>query len=84
MDESFEQTCAFCTVRITIPEKGLSKGLTGTGFLYRAAFGDEGKSLTILISNRHVFVSPKRTVKFQMNFKAEGGSPAYGNQQGFS
>ena len=78
MDEkSFEQECAFLTVRIEIddvPEPGL-----GTGFLYLAPHSGGAKSITLLISNRHAFVSPKGTVRMSLNRTKGDGTPDFGN-----
>lgn len=65
--EKFEEQVFFSTVRITIQSNQGSGTSIGTGFLFRASLNDtKNRSVTLLISNKHVFVDP--TQKMILNF----------------
>jgi len=58
----FENQVFFTTVRITIPSEDGKSSSIGTGFLYNMPLRQEGKVGHFLISNKHVFGDPHRTI----------------------
>lgn len=78
--DRFQEAVFFSTVRITIPSKSGSGASIGTGFLFRAPLNDtNNRSVTLLISTRHVFGSPTNPIV--LNFhksKPDGSGPELG------
>jgi hypothetical protein len=74
--KNFEEQIFFATTKITIPEESGTGASIGTGFLMRVPLNDElNRTITLLISNKHVFVNPKEKITFTFNKKdAEGGA----------
>ena len=59
----FEEQIFWSTVRITIPQESGKGASIGTGFIFNAPLNDPGKhSVTLLISNKHVYVDPTRPI----------------------
>lgn len=58
----FENQMFFSTVRITIPSVDGKSSSIGTGFLFNMPLRQEGLVGHFLISNRHVFGDPNRTI----------------------
>lgn len=81
----FEEQVFFTTTRITIPsEDGITSSI-GTGFILIVPLGDKNNSsVTLLISNKHVFQNPKGNIVFNFNKKKEDGSPDFGNLHTFT
>ena len=79
----FEHQMAYITVRIFTQNPSESvKSVHGTGFLYRSNFTlNDGSpsSRLFLISNKHVFVNPTRTMTITVNKKKNDGSLDIGN-----
>lgn len=81
---SFEHDISFITARITVQARGSSAGSMGTGFFYQASLGDgSDRSLTLLISNKHVFCDPAAVLTITLNEKDAEGLPAYGTTKTF-
>lgn len=76
MSESFEESCAYATGRMVLQGGGRGDS-TGTGFFYTAPYGNDGGSITLLISNRHVFGSADRTLQLKLNRKKGDGTPNF-------
>ena len=85
ISEKFEEQVFFTTTRITIQtdfEKDVS---VGTGFLFNVQLDDiEGKYVTLLISNKHVFSNPFERITFNFNRKNSEGFPDFGNVFNFT
>ncbi len=66
--DKFESQIFFTTVRITVPNDQGTGASIGTGFIYKAPImGDsKNRTVTLLISNKHVFGNP--TSKLIINF----------------
>ena len=76
---SFEHEMAYIAARVNIelPNECLS---IGTGFFYRAFLNDgTNRSITLLISNKHVFRNPKGRLVISLNCRKEDGTPELGN-----
>ncbi len=74
----FEHQIAYITTKITIETP--SKTGVGTGFFYEAPLNnDTNRSLTLLISNKHVFFNPKGRLIVSLNCKKEDDTPEFGN-----
>jgi V8-like Glu-specific endopeptidase len=81
----FEEQVFFTTARITIPGNDGKTNSIGTGFLLNAPLNDEqNRSVTLLISNKHVFINPKGSINFNFNKKKADGKPDFGNIQTFT
>lgn len=82
---SFEHQISFITARITIESASSEGASIGTGFFYNAPLNDgSGASITLLISNKHVFIDAGRKLSIALNRKLSDGSPDYGNTTLFS
>ncbi len=80
----FEEQIFFITTRITIEEDAGKGASIGTGFLLNAPLNDEqGRHVTLLISNKHVFVNPNGTIAFNFNYKKEDDNPDFGKIRTF-
>lgn len=81
----FEQEISYLTARIEVAARGAASFSIGTGFFYRAALKDgSGRSLTLLISNRHVFIDSSLVLSIKLNRKDGEGKPVYGDVQSFT
>jgi len=81
----FEEQVFFTTARITIPNDDGKSSSVGTGFLISAPLNDElNRSVTLLISNKHVFINPQGNLIFNFNKKKADGSPDFGNIHTFT
>ncbi|CAD7546596.1 trypsin-like peptidase domain-containing protein [Aeromonas hydrophila] len=79
-EESFEHQISFITARIAVDIAGTQGTSIGTGFFYKAPLNDgTGRSITLLISNKHVFVDPKGKLAISLNRQLPSGAPDYGN-----
>ena len=80
---SFEHEIAYIAARINIelPNECLS---IGTGFFYLAPLNDgTNRSITLLISNKHVFRNPEGRLIISLNRRKEDGTPELGNIKTF-
>lgn len=59
---NFDGQGFFSTVRITIPSEDGKSSSIGTGFLVNISLQQEGEIGTFLISNKHVYGDPSRTI----------------------
>lgn len=76
---SFEHEIAYIAARINI-ELPNERPSIGTGFFYRAFLNDgTNRSITLLISNKHVFRNPQGRLVISLNRKKEDGTPELGN-----
>jgi len=78
--ETFQNQIAFIVskINIEIPKNG--KSSIGTGFFYIAPLNDgTGRTITLLISNKHVFVEPTGKLTIILNQKDGNGNPKYGD-----
>ncbi len=77
--QGFEHSVAYITARITIqnPDGTIS---IGTGFFYHAPLQDgTDRSLTLLISNKHIFGNPMGRLIISLNCRKQDGTPEFGN-----
>ena len=75
----FENDLLHITARIAVEMKD-GKTSIGTGFFYQAKMEDDSeRTLTFLVSNRHVFINPKNTLKLSLNRRKEDRSVDLGN-----
>lgn len=58
----FENQMFFSTVRITIPSADGKSTSIGTGFLFNVPLRQEGLTAHFLVSNKHVYGDPHRTI----------------------
>lgn len=82
-EEFFEHQLCFLTARILVP---ISEGLNsvGTGFLYSSSLPDyPDLSAILLISNKHVFCDPSKSIQIEFNEKLVNGDPEYGKLKKF-
>jgi hypothetical protein len=78
----FENQVFFSTVRITIPNADGKTASIGTGFLYNVPLRQEGLIAHFLISNKHVFGDPHRTIILNFHKIKPGlDEPDLGNTQ---
>jgi hypothetical protein len=83
-DQVFEHDISFITTRIEIEQPNGAGTSVGTGFFYRAELGDgSGRSIILLISNRHVFLDPAGTLRISLNGMGDEGALAYGSVRSF-
>lgn len=83
--DKFEEQVFFTTTRINIPQANGNGTSIGTGFLHKAPLNDgTGRTVTLLISNKHVFQNPNGGISFNFNKKKEDGNPDLGNLHTFS
>ena len=81
-EQFFEYQIAYITARIEI--KSGNENSVGTGFFYHASLNDgTNRSVTLLISNRHVFLDPKARLIISLNRKKENDTPEFGNVRTF-
>ena len=74
----FEHQIVYITARVEI--KLHNTNSIGTGFFYHAPLNDgTNRSVTLLISNRHVFLDPKARLIISLNRKKEDDTPEFGN-----
>ena len=81
---AFEHQMAYVTARISIqnPPGSVKQGTLGTGFFYGLNLtlnNGTPHSRLLLISNKHVYVDPKRQMTIKVNKKKDDGSPDFGN-----
>ena len=77
-EQFFEHQIAYITARVEIKLSDINS--IGTGFFYLALLNDgTNRSVTLLISNRHVFLDPKARLIISLNRKKEGNTPEFGN-----
>lgn len=75
----FENQMFFSTVRITIPSADGKSNSIGTGFLFNVPMRQEGRLAHFLVSNRHVFGDPQRTIILNFHkLKAGTNEPELG------
>lgn len=78
--QSFEHQMIFISVRISVELPSNSGTSIGTGFLYNQSLNDgTNRFITLLVSNKHVFVNPNGKLKVSFNRKDSNGEPIYGN-----
>jgi hypothetical protein len=81
----FDEQVFFTTTRITIAQEDGIGASIGTGFLFNAPLNDgSDRSVTLLISNKHVFQNPLGTLTFTFNKKIDEETPDYGNVHTFN
>lgn len=81
----FEEQVFFTTTRITIPEESGTGASIGTGFLMRVPLGDEqNRTVTLLVSNKHVFKNPRGKISFTFNKKDGEGNADLGRIHTFN
>lgn len=77
-EQFFEHQIAYIAARIEIAVD--SQKSIGTGFFYRAPLNDgTERSITLFISNKHVFLNPRGRLTVSLNRKKEDGTPEFGN-----
>ncbi|MFZ5533981.1 MAG: trypsin-like peptidase domain-containing protein [Pseudomonadota bacterium] len=65
-----------------LPDSQLSS--IGTGFFYQASLNDgTNRSITFLISNKHVFFDLRGTLTISLNERSEDNAPVYGKVMNF-
>lgn len=67
----FENQIFFTTVRITIPSEDRKTSSIGTGFLVNVQLRKEGKYAFFLVSNKHVYGDPHRTLILNFHKKKD-------------
>ena len=76
---SFEHEIVYIAAKIDIEPPNAAKS-SGTGFFYRARLNDgTGRSIILLISNKHVFGDPKGRLVVSLNRNKGDNTPAFGN-----
>ena len=76
----FENQMFFTTIRITIPNDDDKTSSIGTGFLFNVPLRDENLVGQFLVSNKHVFGDPKRTIILNLHHcKSSIDEPDLGN-----
>ena len=76
---SLEHEIAYITTKIDIVQPNAPKSV-GTGFFYRAPLNDgTDRSITLLISNKHVFGNPKGRLIVSLNRSRADNTPDFGN-----
>lgn len=70
----FEEQIFFATVRIAIDDKANKNSSIGTGFLFSAPIKDSGRSVVLLISNRHVYGDGTQSITLNFHKKNSDGS----------
>ena len=80
---SFEHEIAYIAARINI-ELSNERPSIGTGFFYLAPLNNgTNRSITLLISNKHVFRNPKGRLIISLNRRKEDDTPEFGNIRTF-
>lgn len=83
-EQSFEHGISYITARIAVQHRGAAVGSIGTGFFYQAALDDgSNRSITLLISNKHVFLDPTAVPTISLNEKDAQDRPAFGRIKTF-
>lgn len=83
-EPSFEHGISYITARIAVQVRGAKTGSIGTGFFYQASLDDgSDRSITLLISNKHVFLDSSAVLTITLNEKDAEGRPAYGKTKTF-
>ncbi len=73
--DKFQEQIFFSTVRITVPSSSGSGSSIGTGFIFNAFLNDPtNRTVTLLISNRHVFGDPTQPIVLNFHKKKPDGS----------
>lgn len=81
---SFEKEISYVTARVEVLDPKTSLQSIGTGFFHETELNDgSGRKLTLMISNRHVFIDPKMQLSISLNRKDAAGNPIYGNVRKF-
>ena len=76
----FQEQVFFTTTRISKPSLDNSTASIGTGFLIDIKLNDEKtSSMTLLISNKHVFSNTNEKLEFNFNKKNQDGTVELGN-----
>ena len=79
----FQHEIAYITARINI-EVPNERPSTGTGFFYLAPLNDgTNRTITLFISNKHVFRNPKGKLTISLNRRKEDDTPDFGNVNTF-
>lgn len=82
--KSFEHEISYITARIAVEIPNTPNTSIGTGFFYESPLKDgSGRSITLLISNKHVFLNSAGKLTIILNEKAEDGTPAYRKTRNF-
>ena len=82
--KTFEHEISHITARISVRLAGTTDTSIGTGFFYLAPLTDgSDRSITLLISNKHVFLNPTGSLTISLNERTEDGRPAYGKIKDF-
>lgn len=82
--ESFEHQISYISVRISIEAPNNQGSSIGTGFLYEAPLNDgTDRSITVLVSNKHVFIDPAGILRISLNRRSKDGSPILGDVKNF-
>ena len=81
----FEKRVAGVAVQVKVEISGNLDVSVGTGFLYKASLNDDGedRSITLLVSNKHVFADPAGKLSFNLNCRDDDGNPLYGRVKSF-
>ncbi len=83
-EPSFEHGISYITARVAVQQHGQDVGSIGTGFFYQASLEDgTGRSITLLISNKHVFLDCTAVLTITLNEKGDDELPAYGKTKTF-
>jgi len=83
-ESTFEHQVCYIAVRISAFAPNQTQGNIGTGFLFRVPLNDgTERSITLLISNKHVFGNPCGVVRMHINKKTDKGEPDFGNVEIF-
>lgn len=76
---SLEHEIAYIAARIN-SETPNATGSVGTGFFYRTPLNDgTDRSITLLISNKHVFDNPQGRLIVSLNRSRADNTPEFGN-----
>lgn len=83
-EPTFLHGISYITARIAVEIRGSDKTSIGTGFFYQAPLPDgSDRSITLLISNKHVFLDSSAVLTITLNQKDAEGGPAYGTTKTF-
>lgn len=83
-EPTFEHGISYITARISVRIRGSESGSIGTGFFHQASLEDgSSRSITLLISNKHVFLDPHAILTIALNERDAEGQPAYGKTKTF-